>query len=275
MKPKPLIQGARRRFPVTLIVGIKCIDSVTLASDSQVTYGTNKRLDAAKMEDVWFGKIPVLIAQSGSVLHSNRFVDLLKIEAATTATSTASDIGAAAQSAMRKLRMEIRETRFGITADELSTYLMNEGIQVGIMLGFFLGVTPYIFTVDLDRAIAHESRFNYEALGCGADLGGYLLSEHVSPIMDSVVAAGVAVYVVEQVKMRDAACGGDTKVSLIKISDEGVSSIGRYDQSGVNECARRFAAVWQQGRGKRIQEFHSAMMNDKFRLIETLKADAR
>lgn len=273
MKPNPSQTARRRPPPVTLLIGIKCKDAIVMASDSQITAGTSKRLDGSKMETVNFGNFPVLVAQSGSVIHSNRFVDILSKDVVGLTASSASDIRDAAQSAMRKLRLEIRETRFGISADELDLHLMTAGLQVGVMLGFYLNGAPHIVSLDLGTAMAHQSRFFYEADGCGATLGNYLLAELATQKMEFLEAAGLAVYVMEQVKKHDSACGGATKVAVLRNSSGGLSAIGVFGQEGIDKCAAKFAAQEAAAIGTRASEFRAAMMNDSFNLNETLYCD--
>ena len=84
------------------------------------------------------------------------------------------------------------------------------------MVANYFEEKPYIYTVSLHTCMANRAKLHYEAIGCGGNLGGYLLSEFSYPKMDSELATAIAVYVVESVKKHDAYCGGATKVAILR-----------------------------------------------------------
>jgi ATP-dependent protease HslVU (ClpYQ) peptidase subunit len=200
---------------VTIIVGIKCKDAIVLGSDSQLTYGNSKRLDGTKIETVLFGSLPVLVAQAGCVIMSGRAVDILTALVRQYAPQTPDDVALMAQKAMRDLRLD-QQQLYGCSAEELDEIFRKQGVEAEIMLGFFMNETAHIYTVSLAKALYFKSKSYYEAIGCGAPLGMFLLSENASPDMEVRLASLIAIYAIEIVKRNDAFCGGPTKIGIIK-----------------------------------------------------------
>ncbi len=197
-------------------------------------------------------------------------MDIFAEDARNVNAQSPDDIARVAQSSMRKLKQEMREERFGVSAESLDDYLLKEGLQVGIMLGFFFGDTPHLYRLNLAYATAQKSRFYYEADGCGAILGEYLLGELSTPRMDMKIASAVALYVVEQVKKYDSACGGPTKIGVLRNDPGGLPVVGTYAQEGVNRCAAALLSEDAQSRPDKLKELHARIIADDFKLCETL-----
>lgn len=251
---------------MTLLVGIKTNNGVVLASDSQVTSGTGKRTDSTKMETVDFSHFPVLVAQAGSVLMTNRFVDMFQLAAEGVEAKTPDEVGIVAQTTMRKLRNELRELHFNCSSDELSEILRREGIEAGIMLGFYMGGKPHLITINLNYATYQKSRFYFETEGCGSPLGQYILTEYSDATMDIYAATMAAIYTVEMVKKHDAFCGGPTKVGVLKDHD-GDPSIVLYPQEKIDACAAYLAKADMTARPDRLRVFQDKINGPKLRDI--------
>lgn len=251
---------------MTLLVGIKSTDGVVLASDSQVTTGTGKRTDSTKMENVEFSNFPVLVAQAGSVLLTNRFVDIFRQLADKVAAKTPDEVGRVAQTAMRMLRTELRELHFDCSSEELSGILLKSGDQAAVMMGFFMDEKPHLITINLDYATYQKSRFDFETEGCGAPLGQYILTEYSSPTMDVYAATMAAIYTVEMVKKHDAYCGGPTRVGVLK-DFEGMPSIVSYDSSKIAACAAYLAKADLSAKPERLKVFQDKINGPKLREI--------
>lgn len=181
---------------MTIITGLICKDRIVLASDSQTTYRTSKQCDAKKITVLELSDARALIAQSGSEL---------------------------AQRAMRQLKDELRFQNCDCTVEWLQDFLLRQGWECELMMAFFYDGKPYIYTIDLLVGIPTRINSFYGAIGCGANLGSYLLGEHAKPDMQSDLGAAVLIYVVEMVKRHDAFCGGKTKLGAIRKMDSGHS----------------------------------------------------
>lgn len=210
MRVKPI----RRKKPraVTLIIGIIAHDSVIMACDSQITAGQTKRTDGTKLKQIGFGKLPVLVAQAGSLSHTNRFLDVLSKQVKSTTPKTAVEAGEMIQEAMRKFRTELSKIHFNCASDELATVLSRLEIDCNFLFGFCLSRRPYLISIAVNDPVYHVSETHFEADGTGALLGSYLLNEHTTPDMSRQFASTMAVYVVEVVKKYDLYCSGSTIV---------------------------------------------------------------
>lgn len=268
-RPNPLFTFRRWSKPMTLLIGIKCKDAVVMASDSQLTSYSSKRTDSPKLETVSFSDFPVMVAQSGDLVLSNRFVDILSKMAEGRSVESPDEIGGLAQLAMRTLRSEQRELHFGVSSEELDEIYRKRGTQVGIMLGFFLKNAPHLITINLSEATYRKSRFHFEAEGCGASLAEYLLAEYTTAEMDVRTASIVALYVVEVVKRYDAMCGGPTKISVLEESD-GLHSVGTYDQESVNTCACLIMSLEDEFKTDRIGWLTMRLKDDELVLKKNL-----
>lgn len=263
----------KRPNPVTLIIGIKCKDAIVLASDSQMTTGNSKRTDGSKLERVDFKDFPAMVAQSGDQVLSNRFIDILTGLAVSAPIKTPEDVGLVIQAAMRNLRTELHELHFGCSSEELSEIFRKEGTSVGVMVGFFLDKTPQLISISLASPTYRKSRYYFEADGCGATLGEYLLAEHSTPEMDKQLAATVAVYVVELVKRYDAYCGGPTNVGVLQDYFDVGPSIGIYHQAAINRCAERVLEISEAGKPERLKMFQEQAKARGFAPAHTVFSD--
>lgn len=278
MHPNPPHSARRRATPVTLLIGIKCKDAVVLASDSQITYGTSKRNDGAKMEIIGFGLHPVIVAQSGDVIMSNRFVDILRsmVIKYGNEPKDAAFVAEKASLAMRELRREQREVHFNCSSEELTEIFRKSGADCAILLGFFINKTPHLVSVNLGMATAQIVRYDYEAEGCGAALGLYLLEEIFSRNISQRAAALLAVYIVEMVKRHDAMCGGQTKVLILKDEekpkqkDDPWPVTSELPSEYINKCAALLMQADEQMKPARIKKFEEQISAEGFKTIESL-----
>jgi 20S proteasome alpha/beta subunit len=201
---------------VTIIAGIIAKDAIVLASDSQTTFGTTKRLDVQKISVIEFANAAALVAESGAAEQSGMAVEILKKKALGTKLTDYAMVAELAQASLREVRNYLIKLNEGCNfSDEKWERYFRDDNQVELMVANYFDGKPYIYTVNLHTCMASRAKLNYEAIGCGGNLGGYLLDELSYPGMDSRLASAIAVYVVETVKKHDAYCGGQTKVALL------------------------------------------------------------
>ena len=210
------LRKPQRKAPVTIIVGIVSKDAIILASDSQTTFGTVAQLDVEKITKLRFSDAVALVAQSGSAVHSGRAVEILEDLAKDQSLTDYRTVADLAQKAMRSLKDELRFQNGDCTMDWLHEHMLKNGTCCELMLAYFFDGKPYIYTIDLMMGIANRKTSHYAAIGCGSNLGNYLLAEHAKPNMESEFAAVTSIYVVENVKKHDAFCGGPTKIGAVR-----------------------------------------------------------
>ena len=191
-------------------------DAIVLASDSQTTFGTVAQLDVEKITKLRFSDAVALVAQSGSAVHSGRAVEILESLAKDQPLTDYRTVADLAQKAMRSLKDELRFQNGDCTMDWLHEHMLKNGTCCELMLAYFFDGKPYIYTIDMMVGIANRKTSHYAAIGCGSNLGNYLLAEYAKSDMESEFAAITSIYVVETVKKHDAFCGGPTKIGAVR-----------------------------------------------------------
>lgn len=214
-RPKHPRNPLRQTIPsrVTLIIGILCKDCVVMACDTQVTLGSSKRTDGTKLREVEFGDMSALIAQAGSLTHTNRYIDILSREVKNSKPQNAVEVGELLNAAMETFRAQLRASNFNCSAEKLDA-IIAKGIDCRLMLGFCLNDVPCLLSISLAEPIYRKCDSHFEAEGSGSLLGEYLLSEHSTPEMKWDFASTIAVYTVEVVKKYDLYCSGKTTVGI-------------------------------------------------------------
>jgi 20S proteasome alpha/beta subunit len=194
-----------------------------------------------------------LVAQSGSATLSGRAVEILIGMAKNQQVADYRVVADIAQNAMRQLKNELRFQQGDCTMEELRDYILKNESGCELMLAYYFENKPFLFKVDLVLGVATKINSYYAAIGCGGNLGEYLLSEYSKPNMDFNSAFSTAIYVVEEVKKHDAFCSGDARIGFIQPSDPPVI----MDQNVINSVVRGLTAVNEaakEDRSKKISE---------------------
>lgn len=259
--PKPYRE---RKTPVTIIVGIICSDGIVLASDSQMTRDNSKRCDAEKMSVVEFANLNVLVAQAGNATLSNRAVEILQGLAKNEDITDYRSAADAAQRAMQRLKEEMRIQQGNCSPEELREFILRNELNCKLMLAHYFSGKSCVYIVDLFLGIANRINSHYAAIGCGANLGEYLLSELCEPGANTRFASVVATYVVELVKKHDAFCGGSTKLGVVSeafkarvlgvpvFETDGIFLFPRHEVEQLERIATEIAIGTKEERSKKI-----------------------
>lgn len=240
---------------MTIIVGLICKNAIVLASDSQTTTGTSKRCDAEKFAIVKFSNAEVLVAQAGNASSSSRVIEVLSDLAKGQKLTDYRGVAVIAQKAMRQLKDELRVQNCDCSMEELREFI-RDNTNCELMIAHYFEGKPYIYKIDLVLGIANRIQSHFAAIGCGSNLGEYLLSEHSKPAMSSEFGSAIAVYVVETVKKYDALCGGPTRIGII-LSDKGKNKINILSEEKVADFAKATVEIdeaTKQERNKRINK---------------------
>jgi 20S proteasome alpha/beta subunit len=217
---------------VTIIIGLICKGAIVLAADSQTTRDGMKRTDAKKISVVKFGDGAILVAEAGNAGNSARAIELLKEAAKETKITDYRQPADMARSAMIRVKRELQEQYGNCTALELQELILRKELQAELMLGYYFDHKPYLYTVDLAVTRCDKKLSWWSAVGCGANLGSYLLNEHTKPDMDRDVCTVLAGYIVETVCKYDAYCSSPANVGCI-LDDIGEAS-ARQNNTSVN-----------------------------------------
>jgi 20S proteasome alpha/beta subunit len=201
---------------MTIIVGLICKDAIVVASDGQNTNGLLKRLDAKKISFIRGADGYALVAESGSSELSQRAVEILKSKATGKPITDYRTLADLAEEAVKEVRAVMisnyASTHFSI--EEFQRYL-RDNWAFSLMLAYYCDNKPYIFTIDNIGQFANKCSQHYSAMGCGGDLGMYLLSEFAAPQQGYATGLTTSVYVVEKVKQNINGCDGMVQIGMI------------------------------------------------------------
>jgi 20S proteasome alpha/beta subunit len=214
---------------VTLIIGTICKDAIVMASDSQTTREGSKRTDAEKLLSLRFGTDRVLLGHAGNAGNSARAIEILSELAKDKPLDDYRMPADLARQAMIQLKHELKQQYCDCTVEQLREMIWKEELQSELMLAYYYKGKPYIFTVDLAVGRSDKEKSWYSAIGCGANLGSYLLSEHTQAGMNASVASCLAAYILETVCKHDSYCSPPVKIAVI-INDLAAYAAGMTPQ---------------------------------------------
>ncbi|MGD0743519.1 MAG: hypothetical protein ABSA45_00035 [Verrucomicrobiota bacterium] len=269
---------------MTIIVGIICENAIVLASDSQTTSGTTKRTDTEKISSVEFANLTALVAQAGYAPFSGQAVEIFNSLAKDKEITDYRMVAELAERAMRQLKDRVRFQQGDCTVEELREFVWKHELGCELMIAYFFDGKPCLFTIDMIVGIANKVNSFYEAIGCGANLGAYLLSELSAPDMVFDHAAVLAVYVVEIVKKHDAYCGGKTKLGIIhsmtsltgqilkQLIDNKDAYVQMFPQKEVEELSNIAARVDELGKAYRNRDFLKELVAKSQRERESIQS---
>jgi hypothetical protein len=208
---------------MTIVIALKCSDSIVMASDSQTTdeHG-HKRTDTKKIHEIAFLNGSALIAASGSATLAARTVELLKSKAASTEIINDETVSALAVETIRQVRND------QVTLYPPSTYspeqwkkyfLEQEPLE--IVIASYFASTPCLHKVSIDNCVDEKITGNFIAIGCGADLGEFLMLELSGTAPDTMLGTVLTAYAVETVIKHNAFCDQPTTIGWIRPKVEG------------------------------------------------------
>lgn len=223
---------AKRKIPVTIIVGLICERCVILASDSQTTYssglGATKRSDTQKISPITFRNGQAIIAQAGDAALSGRAIEILTELAKGKEINDYRSVADLAQVAMRKLKDELRAANCDCTIEQLRSFIDEDDFHFELMIAYYYEKEPQVFTIDFKIGIATKQPKPFTAIGCGSPIASYILSWFEIPKMTVQQCAITAMYAVEEVKQVDPFCGGPTRLAMVAPTREGQSGAKIY-----------------------------------------------
>ena len=174
-----------------------------------------KRTDAEKIVPVKFATGNVLVAQAGNAGNSARAIEILREMAKDKPINDYRVPADLARLAMMQVKSELRQQYCNCTVGELQDFIWKDELQSELLLAYYFDNKPYIFKIDLAAGRSDKETSWYAAIGCGANLGSYLLSEHTKPAMNYGLTSIIASHVIETVCKHDAYCSPPAKVGLI------------------------------------------------------------
>jgi len=216
--------GKQLKAPVTIAIGLLCENSIIAASDSQMTMGGNKDLDAEKITAIKFKGSSALVAQAGGVAMAARALGFMQDLASGSEISDEWTVANTAQEAIRQLRELMARQQNGCTQAELNEYIDDSDLGFGFLVAHYFRDSPFVFSINLRNGVASvaasaRSKY-YAAIGSGSALAMYLLKNYTKPQMPFNLGYGLVSYVVEEVKINDTWCSGSTSVATLSPGDD-------------------------------------------------------
>lgn len=188
--------------------------AILMASDSQLTRETSKRLDSRKIRIIEFPNAQVLVAQAGLDALSNTAIDLFAKKAKGTPLTEMETPVKLMEESVREVRKHLTDVNQGcnFSDDGWRRYFKEHNFD--LMLGYFFNRNPYLFTIDLDWCLPSPARGSYMAIGIGRDLGEFLIREYMQSDPEFHYAWVTAVSVVEKVIDNVNGCDRPTCVGI-------------------------------------------------------------
>lgn len=184
-----------------------------MACDSQTTAGTFKRTDTSKITEYAFGDVPILIAESGDATLAQHALEKFDSLIANSSFDDYRKPADLLQDAVRFSKEELIRLNGWQGHLEIADQYFNEN-PFSLMLAYFHETTPFLYVVNSMPGFATRQR-NFSVIGCGANVGGFILSRALHAKMGHPEALMAAIYTVEEVKKADAFCGGPTNAAVL------------------------------------------------------------
>lgn len=206
---------------MTIVVGIRCVDGVVIATDTQSEFDRGvsvKRLNVTKIHPL-NGKFAV--AGAGAVAHIVRAVELIRLAMRQAQEEASKDeltdiiitdiIEKTLTAAHKRYNLDrARELEDGSERDFFQPILLCGGICPCAD-----GKQNHYLSV-LHSAGLVEPTQDYATIGSGAAYAEYILKNYYHDKITVDEAIPMAIYAIDEVKQIDPNCGGETRVGVVK-----------------------------------------------------------
>jgi len=228
------------KSPVTIIIGIKCTDGIVIASDSRTIYPDGhfddnvQKLHAIHFQD----KNSMIVAVAGNADFASRAIELIETAAGQINLDNYRAGADCVDKAISELRQKVREQIRG-TSEEIQKQIASYSFE--LMIAYYYGKTPYIFTLDFEVGIAIKRDREYWAIGCGSILADFIVSRLDLSGFTTAQGMWTAIYAVEEIKKIESRCGGVTRAATVLnpiLLDEqkSVAQVGENNSDGMKEA---------------------------------------
>jgi 20S proteasome alpha/beta subunit len=208
------IVRTRERKPVTIILALRCKNSIVVAADSRTTDNDERRDDAEKAHLVQLQDVGVIVAASGSDDSSSVVVESVKRLAGNLKLASDDAPGGLLADAFREYRNNLIASTYGTMA-EFKNSMLRDGVNCELLTAYYFRGAQKIYTADLERGVPVPRSQDHWALGVGRHIANYLVGSFDVAKMDTQQAIFTAIYVVDEVKAVVPGCGGPTQIAII------------------------------------------------------------
>ena len=227
---------------MTIIIGIKCLNGIVVACDSQTTsqsgYKDDKaeKLHAIELQD---GN-QFIVGEAGSADFSSRALEIMSALAKKRTMEDYRSVAKCAEDSIAELRQHVRNQNKGSSSEELQNLFELNAFEW--MIAHYYDGKPYIFTLGFTDGLAIKRDKLHSAIGCGCILAEFLISRLDLSGFGSGHGMWTAVYAVEEVKKFDSRCGGRTRAALITNKNGLSHSIVNPDDAPMDEAIKEALA---------------------------------
>ena len=199
---------------MTIILSLRCKDSIVVAADSRTTDNEESRDDAEKTHILQLEDAGAIVAASGSDDSSSVIVDSLKRLAGRSKMETDEVPAQLLADAIRGHKSNLVTSTYGTMA-KLRSLMLRDGLDCELLVAYYFKGKQKVYTADLERGIPVPRVQAYWAMGIGKYVANYLLRSFDISGMDTQQAIFTAIYIVDEVKATVQGCGGTTQIAII------------------------------------------------------------
>lgn len=227
--------------PMTIVVGIKCIDGIVIATDTQAEFGRGvsvKRLNASKIYQI---NEKFAVAGAGVTAHIARTVSLIKLalreakegDGKEPTDAIIIDIIEKTLTAAHK-RYNLDRARALKDEDELNFF--RPILVCGGICPCMDGKQEHFLSILHPTGLV-EPTTDYCTIGSGAAYAEYILKNCYYEGIRLSAAIPIAIHAIEEVKQIDPNCGGETRVGVV------TDKYREVDREEVQKITRKIASV--------------------------------
>ena len=155
----------------------------------------------------------MIVAEAGNADFASRAIELITTAASQKNLDDYRAGSDCVEKAISELRQKVREQVKG-TSEEIQKHI--ESYSFELMIAYYYGKTPYIFTLNFEAGIAVKKDQEYCAIGCGSILADFIIARIDLSGFGTGEGVWTAVYAVEEIKKIESRCGGVTRAALIR-----------------------------------------------------------
>ena len=264
MKPKP------KQPVMTIAIGFACKDGIVVASDSQMSTGTKyKQPNEPKIGVLKFsGDQYAILAIAGSLAGARCFQQILEIDTVSLKITDERSIANCAESALKKTRSKMLDyaDHPSLAGDGKQAHL--DQLDFEVLLAYYFDGKPFIYGLSLSNGIAIRGRHPYEAIGCGSDVAGVILTGADFSSYLTEEAIGLAFYTIEACKKFDQACGGPIQHLILDASGKHAPApLSKQKSDWYEEAVRK---IDQDTQLLISQSIYAAVQEAYFKVVQDL-----
>lgn len=244
----------RKPKPVTLIVGIACRNAIVIGADSRTSSESGCRDDTKKINILTFKNGHAIMAVAGSADMGALLTAKMQDAALGEEIKDHRSIGEFFENILRRFKADQAKAYSCQLKKLVDTYMLR-GVSFSALVAYYFKRQPYLYTADTPLLAATPQDYSCLCLGCGSDVGKYLLRGLDVSTFKSHQTVLTTVNIIREIKLTDNRCGGPTQITILGNGDSDKPEILSQQTVEAMEC--RLAALSEshvQERERQTQE---------------------